>query len=50
MSGQNRVAKRFDAKLQEAEQRIMLIKRALMKSVTVVDEERSAVEQYQNDK
>lgn len=50
MSGQNRVAKHFDAKLQEEEQRIMLIKRALMKSETVVDKEQTTGKQHQDKK
>ena len=40
LRSQKRLASRFEAKLQEAEQRIMLIKRALMKSETIVDDER----------
>lgn len=50
MRNQNRVAKRFEAKLQEAEQRITLVKQALMKNETVADEERLTIEQQGDEK
>ena len=45
MRGQKRLASRNEAKLREAEQRIALIKRALIKSETIVEDERPATEQ-----
>lgn len=45
LRGQKRLASRFEAKLQEAEQRIALIKRALIKSETFANDERPASEQ-----
>ncbi|MDQ6643328.1 MAG: chemotaxis protein CheB, partial [Chloroflexota bacterium] len=50
MHNQSRMAKRFDVKLQEAEQRITLIKRALMKSETVADKERLTIEHQEGKK
>ncbi|HEX6556713.1 MAG TPA: chemotaxis protein CheB [Ktedonobacteraceae bacterium] len=45
MRGQKRLASRYEAKLQEAEQRIALIRRALIKSETIAEDERPATEQ-----
>ena len=44
--GQKRLASRFEAKLREAEQRIALIKWALIKSETNAEDERPATEQH----
>ena len=46
MRGQKRLASRYDAKLREAEQRIALIKRALIKSETIAEDERPSTEQH----
>jgi len=45
MRGQKRLASRNEAKLREAEQRIALIKRALIKSETIAEDKRPATEQ-----
>ena len=45
MRGQKKLASRYEAKLREAEQRIALIKRALIKSETIAEDERPATEQ-----
>lgn len=45
LRGQKRLASRYEAKLQEAEQRIALLRRALIKSETIAEDERPATEQ-----